>query len=60
MPTIRLKFGGYWLEILPEDYILDHGNDYCNLGFIGTNESFWLVGMAAMRGYYVIHDLAGD
>ena len=60
MPTIKLTFGGYWLEILPEDYIASYGSDYCNLALIGTNESFWAIGMAAMRGYYVTHDLAAD
>ena len=60
MPTIKVTFGGYWLEIKPEDYIANYGNDNCNLAFIGTNESFWAFGMAGMRGYYVTHDIDGD
>ena len=60
MPTIKVTFGGYWLEIKPEDYIANYGNDNCNLAFIGTNESFWTFGMPGMRGYYVTHDIDGD
>lgn len=60
MPTIKVTFGGYWLEIKPEDYIANYGNDNCNLAFIGTNESFWTIGMPGMRGYYVTHDIDGD
>jgi hypothetical protein len=60
LPTIKVTFGGYWLEIKPEDYIANYGNDNCNLAFIGTNESFWTFGMPGMRGYYVTHDIDGD
>jgi hypothetical protein len=60
LPTIKVTFGGYWLEIKPEDYIANYGNDNCNLAFIGTNESFWAFGMPGMRGYYVTHDIDGD
>ena len=28
-PVIEFRFGGYWMELLPEDYILDDNNGQC-------------------------------
>lgn len=33
--------------------------DTCKF-LIDTNEDFWAIGMAAMRGYYVTHDITND
>ena len=46
---------GYWLEMLPQDYIVNQG-DFCLFGFIENSEDYWVLGDAFFRGYYVIHD----
>lgn len=29
LPTISVRFGTYWLEMLADDYVVDFGNDIC-------------------------------
>ena len=36
-----------------------NSGDTCTF-LIGTNEDFWALGMAAMRGYYVTFDIEND
>lgn len=59
LPSIFVRFGGYWIEILPSDYVINTAGDTCAF-LIGTNEDFWVLGMTAMRGYYTIFDIAND
>ena len=61
LPTIYLRFGGYWLEVKNTDYATPNpaSSDNCQL-LLGVNEDFWALGMAVIRGYYVSHDLTND
>lgn len=59
MPVIKLRFGGYWIEISASDYSYTIFGDNCGL-LIDTNESFWVLGMTAMRGYYITFDVSGN
>ena len=60
-PIFELLFGGYWMQVLPEDYIVDISIDadgsICSLCLDpDQNANEWLLGDAFMRGWYNIHD----
>jgi hypothetical protein len=59
LPSVFIRLGGYWLEMLPEDYSIKVGTDSCKL-LITENEDFWAIGMTVMRGYYIVFDIEGD
>ena len=59
LPSIFVRWGGYWIEISSSDYVVVNSGDTCTF-LIGTNEDFWALGMTAMRGYYIIHDIEND
>jgi hypothetical protein len=55
-PTVSLQVQNYWMEMLPEDYLVEEGGS-CVLGFLENEGSeYWLLGDSFFRGYYVIHD----
>jgi len=61
MPKFELMYGGYWFEVLPEDYLVDVGNvqdgsvcALCISSISGFDE--WILGDVFMRGMYNIHD----
>ena len=59
MPKIELLMGGYWLEMLPEDYMI-YDSDW-NEYWMCINESFdelWVLGDSFLRGFYSTHDHA--
>lgn len=55
-PTISFLFGGYWMEMLPEDYFVEwQGECFACLGKEDFLDGF-LLGDAFLRGYYSTHD----
>lgn len=59
LPKFEFLYGGYWMEVLPEDYIIDVSNNgswcsVCISSVAGFDE--WILGDAFMRGWYNIHD----
>jgi len=55
-PTISVLVQNYWLEIPPEDYIINSTTD-CLLGFMpNQGQEYWILGDSFFRGYYTIHD----
>jgi hypothetical protein len=57
LPTIDLLFGGYWLEVLVDDYVINFGDGTCALCITESpyyDEAHF--GSAVMRGFYFIHD----
>lgn len=53
----------YWLQIHPEDYVItmeNQGEQGCMLGFMATNQTYFILGDVFLRGYYTIHDLERD
>ena len=60
MPTLYLLVDGYWLEMKPEDYLLDASDSgdksVCIFSFTQNSDEFWLLGDVFYRGYYVTHD----
>jgi len=63
LPSFEFLYGGYWFEVLPEDYLIDISaagdGSWCALcitSISGFHE--WILGDAFMRGFYNIHDHA--
>ena len=60
MPILYLLVDGYWLELRPEDYLLDASDNgdgsVCIFSFTQNSDEFWLLGDVFYRGYYVTHD----
>lgn len=56
LPIIEILYGGYWMEMLPEDYIVEYeGYCFACLGKADYGEE-WILGDAFMRGFYSTHD----
>lgn len=58
LPSFHLLYGGYWFEVLPEDYLIEVSYDgrWCAICIIGMDVDYWILGDAFMRGWYNIHD----
>ena len=57
LPSFEMLYGGYWFEVLPEDYVIDIGLNSCTLCFTAYYSlDEWILGDAFMRGWYNIHD----
>jgi len=58
-PTIEFLINGYWVEMLPRDYINKASTEphsECFLGLTVSSVDFFVFGDTFMRGFYVIHD----
>ena len=59
MPAIELLMGGYWLEMLPEDYMLyDESSESYGMCIDESWDDYWVLGDAFLRGFYSTHDHA--
>lgn len=65
LPVIDFLFGGYWLQMIPEDYVIEDTYTIgtrrvkrCSLCILDNGDESWLLGDAFMRGYYHVHDHA--
>ena len=56
LPTLSINYGGYWLEVTPENYSIELGNDVCSPCFGSYNIDYWILGEAFLRDWYVVHD----
>ena len=59
MPSFELLYGGYWFEVLPEDYIIEFNSSSKKCAVCLTAYStidYWILGDAFMRNLYSIHD----
>ena len=62
-PSIYLMVNDHWLQIHPTDYVITvqhQGQEGCMLGFMATNQTYFILGDVFLRGYYTIHDLEND
>ena len=55
-PTISLAIGGYWLEMSPEDYVLNLDGECWVCLHENTYDEYWVLGDTFLRGYYSVHD----
>lgn len=61
LPVFEFLYGGYWMQIRPEDYILDVSAEedgiYCTICLLASDSyGKWILGDAFLRGWYSIHD----
>lgn len=58
---LYLMISGYWIQILPEDYVYDVSENgdrsVCHLAILKNTLDYWLLGMPFYQGYYVIHNM---
>lgn len=57
LPNIDLLYGGFWLEMLVDDYVVNLGDDICTFCIRNYGSGFAVLGDALLRNYYVIHDM---
>ena len=62
-PTLYFMFDGYWIEVLPEEYVWDTSNaqdrSQCALLITATEGPMNIFGMPLFHQYYTIHDMEG-
>ena len=56
MPKFELLYGGYWFEVLPEDYVTQVTTSKCSVCIRGRSMDYWILGDVFVRGWYNIHD----
>ena len=60
LPTIKFRYGGYWMELKPEDYFIKNiNNGECFICILpdGSDYEMILLGNSFLKGYYSTHDL---
>ena len=57
LPIVEMNFGGHWLEVLPEDYLIELSSGKCAICVAELSVDFWILGDAFLRGYYSVHDI---
>ena len=57
MPSFELLFGGYWMRVNTEDYVIDIDGTTCTLCLQSYDGEDWILGDVFMRGWYNMHDL---
>ena len=62
-PNLYFMFDGYWIEVLPEEYVWDTSNaqdrSQCALLISVTESPLNIFGLPLFHGYYTIHDMEG-
>lgn len=59
LPSLFVRFGDYWFEILAKDYAVISAGDTCTL-LLGESENNWTLGLPFLRGYYTTFDMDSD
>lgn len=61
LPVIDVLYGGVWLEIQVDDYVLNLDGDTCGMCITDSGDkNFATFGDSLLRNYYVIHDKEND
>jgi hypothetical protein len=53
----------YWLEIHPNDYILEvnlEGQSGCIISIMTSPAPYFILGDSFLRGYYTVHDMENN
>jgi len=56
LPAIDLLWGGYWLEIFVDDYIVNFDDYTCAFCITELSPDIAILGDSFLRNFYVIHD----
>ena len=57
LPVVEFLFGGYWMELRPDDYMLEANGD-CLICIVSDPDfSQVILGSSFLRGFYTTHDL---
>ena len=57
LPTIDILYGGYWMEVLVDDYVVNFGDGTCAFCLSDSGDpNMAILGDAVMKNYYIIHD----
>ena len=60
-PIIEFLYGSYWMELRPEDYVMDDGYEDCFVCiFEEPHSSTMILGNSFLRGFYSTHDLSSN
>ena len=61
LPVIDVLYGGVWLEIQVDDYVLNLDGDTCGICITDSGDkNFATFGDSLLRNYYTIHDKEND
>ena len=55
--SVDFLFGGYWIEIIPDHYVLNHGENVCSFCFTNSGIEEITFGHALLLGYYSSFDM---
>lgn len=55
-PKISFLYGGYWMEMLPEDYFVEFEGQCVLCLFPESFGNDWILGDTFLRGFYSTHD----
>jgi hypothetical protein len=58
LPKVRLLFGGFWVEILPQHYVSRNAKNECRLEFNRSPDNTWVIGLPVLKGFYSAFNLA--
>lgn len=56
MPSIFFLYGGYWMEMMAKDYLVDFDDGTHGFCIMETTMNYWILGNAFMRGFYNVHN----
>lgn len=58
LKTIDILYGGVWLEVLVDDYVVNFDGNTCAFCITNSNsDSLAILGDALMRNFYIVHDM---
>lgn len=57
LPSVDFLFGGYWVEVSPDDIVLNYGSNVCSFCIIKSTIEQITLGASFLLGYYAVHDM---
>lgn len=51
-----VKYGGYWVQVNPKDYLFYRTSTECSFCFLSSVKPYWVLGVPILKDYYVAHD----
>jgi hypothetical protein len=57
LPSVDFLFGGYWVEVKPDDIVLNYGSNVCGFCIDNSEIEQITLGASFLLGYYAVHDM---